>query len=147
MEIKDVLKLKNVFVIDEELDWKAAIHKAVDPLVKDGSVEERYIDGIIENTEKLGPYYVLTEDVALLHARPDQGVIENQLAVLVNKKAVSFSDDGKHDARLMITLAAKDGEEHIKVIQALATLLSDRKNIDMIIDSINAEDIYALMVK
>lgn len=38
---------------------------AVQPLVNGGYCEARYIDEIIKNTEKLGPYYVLCENSSI----------------------------------------------------------------------------------
>lgn len=75
-QIKDMLKLENVQVVDSARDWEDAVRIAVTPLVKGGYVEERYIDGIIDNAHELGPYFVLVPNLALLHARPEQGVIK-----------------------------------------------------------------------
>lgn len=89
-QIKDMLKLENVQVIDSAQDWEDAVRIAVTPLVKGGYVEERYIDGIIDNAHELGPYFVLVPNLALLHARPEQGVIKKQLALTILRKGVVF---------------------------------------------------------
>ena len=44
-QIKDMLQLENVQVVDSARDWEDAVRIAVTPLVKGGYVEERYIDG------------------------------------------------------------------------------------------------------
>ncbi|MEF9967286.1 MAG: PTS sugar transporter subunit IIA, partial [Longicatena sp.] len=109
--IRDMLKKENVQIVQNVVDWKDAIRTSVQPLVEGHYVEERYIDGVIENTNIYGPYYVLAQDLALIHARSDQGVIEKQLAVTVLKEPIKFSEDG-YSVRLLVVLAAADGESH-----------------------------------
>ncbi|MEG2751533.1 MAG: PTS sugar transporter subunit IIA [Anaerorhabdus sp.] len=99
------------------VDWKDAIRTSVQPLVVGHYVEERYIDGVIENTNVYVPYYVLAQDFALIHAKSDQGVIEKRLAVTVLKELINFSEDG-YSVRLLVVLAT-DGESHMAAIAAL----------------------------
>lgn len=146
MEIKDVLKLENIKIIDEKLHWKDAIHKACEDLIRGGFVTEDYPQGIIDNTLELGPYYVLVEDLAFLHARPEQGALENQMAITVNKEVVEFSEDESHNARLLLTLAAKDSEEHLEVMRVLAELFSNEEKIQKIVDAHSPEEVYDLMM-
>ena len=75
--MNEILKLENVRILDSVKDWIEAINVAVQPLVEQGYCESRYITGIIENTKKFGPYYVLCENLALIHASSEQGVIKN----------------------------------------------------------------------
>ena len=83
----------NVRILDRVEDWQQAIHVSLEPLICGGYVEPRYADEIIRSTEEIGPYYVLTEDIALIHGRPEQGVIRKQLAVTVVREPVRFSED------------------------------------------------------
>lgn len=139
--MKDMLKLENVQIIDGVKDWVEAIHVGVQPLVDTGFVEPRYIDGIISNTEKFGPYYVLCENLALLHASAEQGVIKKQLAITSLRNPVKFKPDG-YDVRLLVTLAASDPESHLEAMQAISNIFSDQKRIDALVNAPTAEDIY-----
>ena len=96
--IAQMLQKENIQILDQVADWQEAVRVSVEPLVRTGFVEPRYADGIIANALELGPYFVLTDDVALLHGRPEQGVIEKQLAVTVVHKSVDFSGDGTRQA-------------------------------------------------
>ena len=51
-------------------------------MVKNGTIEERYIDGMIETVKNLGPYIVIAPGVALPHARPEDGVIEPSMSLV-----------------------------------------------------------------
>lgn len=145
MKIKDVLKKENISIIDEKISWKDAIYLITKPLIEQGYVESRYPEEIIKNTNEFGPYYVLVEDVAFVHTRPDQGVIDNQIAVLVNHTSVDFEKNDK-TAKIFITLAAAGSEEHLEIMAALADLLSDESKINQIINTNNTEDIYKLLI-
>ena len=90
-----------------------------------------YIDGIISNAKEFGPYFVICPDLALLHARPEQGVIKRQLAVTVLREPVRFKEEGP-DVRLLVTLAAEDADSHIDVMRKLAVMFSDPADITKI---------------
>ena len=66
MQITEMLKRENVRLADSVDSWQDAIKLAVAPLNEGGYVEDRYADEIIRATNEMGPYYVLTEDVALI---------------------------------------------------------------------------------
>lgn len=147
MEIKDILKKSNVFIIDQDLTWKEAVYKASKPLVDQGYVEERYPDEIIKNTLEFGPYFILVDDVAFLHVRPEQGVLKNQMTIMVDKKSVVFDvNDSKKSAKLFLTLAATGSEDHLLIMQKIAELLSDENTIQEIIESDSTDHIYDLMI-
>jgi mannitol/fructose-specific phosphotransferase system IIA component (Ntr-type) len=75
--VEDMIQLKNIRIKDEVADWKQAVVEAVAPLIENGYVESRYVDAIIENTAQYGPYYVIAPNIALPHARPEQGVLKS----------------------------------------------------------------------
>lgn len=94
----------------------------------------------------MGPYYVLTDDVALIHGRPETGVLKKQLAVTVLRKPIKFSEDGK-PVRLLVALAATDSESHMSVIQTLAQLFMDEEALKELIQAETAEDVYEYLLE
>lgn len=141
--VEDMIQKMNIRIKEEVADWKQAVVEAVSPLIENGYVEDRYVDAIIENTEKYGPYYVIAPNIALPHARPEQGVLRKQLAVLLLRKPIKFSQDG-FDVRLLITLAASDSESHLQTLAKLSEVLSDDDLIGQILGAASAEEIYRL---
>ena len=139
--MKELLKLENVAIIDRVKDWKDSIYVAVTPLVEQGYCEARYIDGIIENTEKFGPYYVLCENLALIHASTEQGVIKKQVAVTLVKEPFKFKEDG-HDVRVLVTLAASDPESHVAALQAISNIFADTSRVERILSATQPVQIY-----
>lgn len=139
--MSSMLKRENVQIVEKVTDWEESVHVAVQPLVDQGYVEPRYIDGIIGNAKEFGPYFVICPDLALLHARPDQGVLKRQLAVTVLREPVRFKEEGP-DVRLLVTLAATDADGHIDVMRQLAMMFGDPKNITKICEAPTADEIY-----
>ena len=58
----------------EASDWRDAIAKSAKPLVTMGHIEPRYIQAMIENVERHGPYVVLVPHFAIPHEAPEYGV-------------------------------------------------------------------------
>ena len=102
----------------------------------------RVQDLSISNAKEFGPYFVICPDLALLHARPEQGVIKRQLAVTVLREPVRFKEEGP-DVRLLVTLAAEDADSHIDVMRKLAVMFSDPANITKIAEAKDADEVYA----
>lgn len=126
MKIQEMLKPENVRIAQSVDTWQDAIRLAVAPLREGGYVEPRYEDEIIRATDEMGPYYVLTEDVALIHGRPEDGCIKGQMAVTVLKQPIKFSEDS-FDVRLLVALAAEDSNSHIEAMQVLAGIFMDEQ--------------------
>lgn len=137
----ELLKQENVQICETADDWRDAIKKSVLPLEKSGYVESRYKDGIIENVEKLGPYIVIADHIALPHARPEQGAIETQIGVTLFRQDIAF-DGREADARLFVTLAAKDNSSHLEALMKISELLSDEDVVEKILDAPNATALY-----
>ncbi len=142
---KEMLKQKNVQIIDRVSDWEEAVKVSLTPLVEGGYVEPRYIDSVIKATRELGPYYVLTKDVALIHGRPEDGVTEKQLGVTVLRNAVDFVDQD-HSARLLVALAAEDADSHIDVMRALASIFMEDEKVQKIIEAKTENEIYEMFM-
>lgn len=144
--MKNMLSIDNIRIYDHAENWVDAITKAVSPLVENGFVEARYIQGIIDNTNLFGPYYVLAPDIALPHARPEQGVIKKQLGVTLLKNAVKFSEGG-YDVRLLITLAASDNQGHLEALQQLSEIMMDEERMKQILKAETSEEILGLFLE
>lgn len=139
--ISDMLQKKNVQILDSVSDWKEAIHISTKSLIDQGYITGNYPKKIIELTEKYGAYYVLCPDIALVHARPEDGVIHKQLAVTLVKEPITFM--GKEDTvRLIITLAAEDSESHLEALQQIAEIISDEKRIETLMKMKDPASLY-----
>lgn len=144
--ILDMLKKENVQILDHVDDWKEAITVSLQSLVEQGYVTEDYGKSIIDITNEMGPYYVLTENVALIHGRPESGVLKKQLAITVLRNPIKFSEDG-YPVRLLVALAATDSESHMAVIQTLAELFMSEESINELVNAESPEAVYEYLVE
>lgn len=137
----ELLKKENVQICDTAADWRDAIRIAVKPLEEHGYVQARYKEEIISNVEKMGPYIVVADNIALPHARPEQGALKTQIGVTLFRENVVF--DGKEmPARLFITLAAKDSSSHLDALMEISELLADETTVGQILDAPDVEGLY-----
>lgn len=137
----DLLKQENVQIYNKDTDWEEAIRISVKPLEDGGYVTPAYKEEIIANVKDLGPYIVLSEDIALPHARPEQGVLESQMAVTLFKKPVAFNEDYPA-TKLFVALAAGDGEKHLSALASLMELFQDDERVQAILDAEDQESLF-----
>lgn len=104
-------------------------------LVAAGTVEERYIQGMKNTLKMLGPYFVIAPGIALLHARPEDGVLKSSLALVTLKTPVPFGHSTNDPVDIVFALAASDKTSHIEALSELASCLSDALFLNVLRDS------------
>lgn len=131
----------NIQVVESIESWEKAIELASKPLLEKNKIEKRYIESMIENINKLGPYVILMPRIAMPHSRPESGVIESCMSLLKINTGVSFSED-KEKVNIVFILGAKDNNSHIELITQLTDFLEDENRIKSLI---LAEDVNNIL--
>lgn len=126
-------------------DWKDAIRQSSTYLLEKGKILQSYVDAMIEAVERIGPYIVLGNHVALAHARPECGVRELSIHFTTLDPAIPFGSEKFDPIRLIITLAAVDADSHLELISELAEILMDEENVDKLADCKTKEAFLALL--
>lgn len=140
-----LLQEKNVQIVDGVSDWTEAIEVCTKPLLDQGFVTSKYPETIIELTKKHGAYYVLAPNVALIHARPENGVIKKQLSATLLRRPVYFPGK-KYPTKLLITLAAEDTESHLDAICEIGNLLSDDEKLRQMLEAKDSGELYRILI-
>jgi PTS system ascorbate-specific IIA component len=122
--LSDLMDEKLIRLGVEASDWEDAVRKAAQPLVDEGKVTPAYVDDIIKGVNELGPYIVLTEHVALPHARPESGALESAIGVVTLKTPVEFGSAANDPVKYLFPLSAKDNDSHLAALQSLVEFLS-----------------------
>lgn len=120
--LKDFLK-DNINIVDIANSWELAIEQAAEPLLKKQIITLEYIQAMINSVYKNGPYMIIMPHIALAHARPEDGVINNGISFLKLNKSVMFPEENEVD--IIVVLAAKENDEHLGLMAELADLLVD----------------------
>ncbi|KJZ89027.1 MULTISPECIES: PTS sugar transporter subunit IIA [Clostridium] len=140
--LKELIE-KNRFSFHDGFEkWEDAIKAACMPLIKDKAIEEAYIDSIIRNVNKYGPYIVIAPDICIPHAQEGAvGVNETAVCFMRSKKPVCFSDDHDQDARLFFVLASTDNNIHLENLSKLVELVENNEVVEELICSQCKEDL------
>ncbi|GAA0316777.1 hypothetical protein GCM10008967_04230 [Bacillus carboniphilus] len=133
-----------ISVIDQVDNWEEAVRLSGNLLLLDGKIEPGYIDAMIENIQKLGPYIIIAPKVALPHARPESGVKEKGISVLVLKEPTYF---GQNEVKLLICLAAVDSSSHLHLLQTIAEWLQDENTLNRIMEAQSVEELHEVLSK
>lgn len=111
----------------EATNWEEAIRKATKVLVNENKASPSYIDGMIRIAKETGPYIVITKNVALPHARPEDGAKEVAISIATLKKPIRFGNLDNDPVKYIIGLSAIDNQTHLTAMSELAELLEQEK--------------------
>lgn len=139
------LNKQTVKTIDSVKDWKEAIELCAAPLLANQSITPSYVDAIFQLHESIGPYYVLAPGIAMPHARPEQGVNNLGLSMLLVKNGVNFNSEENDPVYLITLLAASDSTSHIELLTQLATLFAETEDIQTIFNAKNSDEILTVI--
>ena len=145
--LKELLYEDTISLKQEARDWKEAILVASENLIKLGYIENSYVNACIDNVVQLGPYIVIAQNVAMPHANPENGVNKLGMSITTFKNEIKFSDDENHNVKMIVTLAPKDKQSHIKALACLTQMLRDKDNIETIINANDKNIVLKLIDK
>jgi len=143
--ISELIKEDTIQFVKEISDWEAALKLGAKPLLDNGTIEQIYIDAMIENVKEHGPYIVICPNVAIPHATNKVGVNKLGMSYLKLEKPVNILDNPEKAVKVLITLAASDDKTHLKALAQLSTLLSDVKLRDQLVACETFEAVSAML--
>lgn len=128
-------------VQEKVASWQEALDVCARPLLQAKIIEPEYVAAIIDQHQKLGPYYVLAPGLAMPHARPEEGANGLGLSLLKLREGVSFGAAEDAPVDVIIMLAAPDRHSHIEMISALAELFSSDEDLQQLHQAQTLEEI------
>lgn len=142
-----LLDTASINVISSVSGWQQAIELVCAPLLDIGAINSEYKAAIIQSTLELGPYYVLAPRIAMPHARPEQGVLNNALSLLIVQDGVCFHSEGNDPVYLLLLLAARDSDQHIQIITSISEFFCNDEDVNAAIIAQNPNDIIEILQK
>ena len=144
--IKQLIEQDRVLFAEGFDRWEDAVRAGAQPLLRDGAIEEAYVQSMIECINKYGPYIVIAPDIALPHAQGGgTGVNATSMSFMKVARPVHFSDSPEHDARLLFVLASVDSDSHLDMLQALVEEISDEEFLAKLLAVDNMEGLKAIL--
>ena len=120
-------------------DWEEATDSVGALLVNSGKVTPDYVQAMKRVLKEMGPYAVIAPGIVLLHARPEDGVLEPCLGLVTLSTPVEFGHSENDPVDLVFALGAKDKKAHIAALQQLALLLGDEESLSELRSAGDAE--------
>lgn len=139
--LEKMISAKTIALNIEVKDWREAVKISGTLLVKNGSVEPRYIDAMIKTAETLGPYIVISPGVALPHARPEDGVIEPCMSLITLSSPVNFGNEFNDPVKLVVSFGTIDHKAHVAAFSKLARIIGNEEKVKAIINADKVEQI------
>ncbi|MET3194611.1 PTS sugar transporter subunit IIA [Bacillus sp. OAE603] len=136
--IQTVLPTDNILLNVEAKTSEEAIRLAGSVLVKNGYVEETYIEKMIEREQSLTTY--MGNYIAIPHGTEEskEEVITSGISVLQIPNGVDFGNG--NIVKVVFGIAGKNNE-HLDILSQIAILCSEEENVDKLIAASSKEEL------
>ena len=126
--------------------WEAAVDHVGTLLVDANKIRPEYVAAMKRVFKEIGPYAVLAPGIVLLHARPEDGVLEACLGLITLAEPVPFGHSENDPVDLVFALGAVDKSAHISALQQLAGMLGNPQKLKEIRSAQDDQMLYKVMV-
>lgn len=147
LKLADLLTEDNILFREKVFRYEDGIRIAAQSLLEKGAITLEYIEAMIKNVERRGPYIYMGDGIALPHAKSDQ-IIEPVVLYGKSEKGIDWdSMDGSlaHNIFMILVPEKYQGDLHLKILQMLSRkLVNDdfRKELNQ---AQNKEEIYDIL--
>lgn len=139
------LNKEKIQYVESVTDWQEALVIAGRPLLSEGAISQDYIDAIIQQKKEIGPFFVIAPQIAMPHARPEQGAHKLGLSIVLLGIAVKFASEENDPVKAIFMFAAPDSNSHIEMISQLAEVLSDEEIMAQIFNASSKEALMTIL--
>lgn len=143
--LKDAIDRKAVALDTESETWREAVEACGKLLVSAGVVEERYVPAMVSTVEELGPYAVIAPGVAIPHARPDEGVKEGGVSLVILRNPVEFGSGENDPVDVLFGFATPDKDSHVDTIQTLVEFIQQPENLEALRNARSVEEVMGAL--
>ena len=131
---------QNIQIREQVSSWQEALKIASKPLLDSHKITNTYVKNMAKSVKENGPYMVLTDYFALMHARPREGVNQIGMSLLVLKHPVDL--EGK-PVKIFLVMAALDNTSHLNALKRIMNILMNNKSFNTILNG-NKKEIIDL---
>jgi mannitol/fructose-specific phosphotransferase system IIA component (Ntr-type) len=139
--VSKLLLEENITFADKVSNWEDAVYLAGKPLVDSGAIDDNYLAAIIKVNKTHGPYSVIAPHIALLHAKPTDGVNKLCLGLLILKQGVCFGVEKFDPVRIVFIIGIQGVFSHLNALHDLVRIVRDRKIYERLIHCKNSAEV------
>jgi transcriptional antiterminator/mannitol/fructose-specific phosphotransferase system IIA component (Ntr-type) len=125
ISLTDILSPQYIMTNIKVRSWEEAFYLSATPLIKNNVISREYIDTIVQNVRREGPFFIIMDKVALPHARPEEGALKLGLGITVLEESVLINQNTP--IKYIFTLSAIDHVKHLPAIAELVSLLEQEE--------------------
>ena len=129
----------------EAKNWEDAIRKGGQLLMRTGSIEEQYIDAMVDTVREMGSYIVMAKGVAMPHARPEKGAVKLGMSIMTLQDPIEFGNEENDPVHLVISFSTVDDKGHLEFLSQLAEVLDDETTIDKLVQASSKGEIIDII--
>ena len=96
---------------------------------------------MVNMIKTLGPYIVVMPGVAFAHARPNQNVYQNSIAIITTKEGINFGNPDNDPVRILFAIAAVSDSDHLKLFKLLASYLQQDLSVKNLLEAKRYSDL------
>ncbi|MFE3572911.1 PTS sugar transporter subunit IIA [Lysinibacillus sp. NPDC059133] len=139
------IKFEQIALDVELTSPEEAIQFAGNLLLQSNSVEQSYVEEMINGYKKFGSYIVLAPNIAIPHARPEFGVNEQCIAFVRVKTPLSFGHPQNDNVKLIIPIGGVDKQFHLDMLRDLSAVLMNEDKVTRLKESTDTMEIYNIL--
>lgn len=144
--IQDILEDEHIILQAEANDWQDLIQIVSQPLIKDETITQQYVQAMIQSVNDFGPYIVIGKHLALAHARPEDGANKLGLSVATVKDPVCFGNTENDPVKIIFCLSAVDSFSHLNIMKYLVQLINDEEKTKQLDEVTTIEDFKKILL-
>lgn len=131
----------------EATDWRDAIRKGGELLIANNKASANYVQAMIDSAEGNGSYIVITKNVALPHARPEEGVKDLAISMITLSKPIKFGNKENDPVKYVFCLCAVDNSTHLRAMSNLVQLLDKKEFYSKLDRSVDSKEVVDFIKK
>lgn len=143
--LSDLIIPETIVLRDSVTDWQESLSIASDPLLQRGYINKEYVEAMKKQYKEITPNIVLRLNIAIPHARPDDGVHKVGMSLLKINEGLPFRDNNK--VHFVVVIAAVDKNQHLNGLLQLMKLADMNDVINAMKDANSPDRIYNLIQK
>ena len=117
------IKPQYIQVIDRELNWRTALQTALQPLIDDHKVDERYFKELAKQIENPYNYSFLGRYISIPHSSPHHGIKDDGISMLISKTPILLPNN--KSVRVIAPIAFFHMDRFLKAINQFTSLAID----------------------
>lgn len=137
------IKPQYIQVIDRELNWRTALQTALQPLIDDHKVDERYFKELAKQIENPYNYSFLGRYISIPHSSPHHGIKDDGISMLISKTPILLPNN--KSVRVIAPIAFFHMDRFLKAINQFTSLAIDPETIQKLINVSTSKEAYQVL--